>query len=364
MKHTFRLFITGFFLFIMIAACKSKQESIHPSIEKITQSVYASGTVKSNGQYDVYSKVNGVVAKVLVKEGELVKKGQAIIQINNTAQVLSLENAKLLASYSSEKTNTEKLSQAQTELEVAKLKLETETSLLERQKKLWASEIGTKNELDQRTLSYQNALSAFNASKLKLNDLKKQIDFQSQQTQKTAAISSSALNDYIVRTDIDGRVYGINKLEGEMATTQAPIAVVGNANQFYIELQVDEYDIAKMQIGQKVILTMDSHKGQVYEAVVKKIYPLMDQKSKSFKIDAYFTKQPENLFPNLSAEANIVIATKEKALTIPRGYLVDNESVLLANKEKRKVKVGLMDYEKAEIISGINNTDELVKPIK
>ncbi len=348
-------------LFSFTIACKSKQESIHPTIEPITSSVYASGTIKSTNQHEVFSKVNGIIQKVLVKEGAVVKKGQALIQLTNTAQVLNFENAKLLANYSSEPSNKEKIIQATTELDVAKLKLDNEASLLDRQKKLWANEIGTKNELDQRELSYKNVLSTYNANLLKLNDLKKQIDFQSKQTEKTAAISSTTLHDYIITSDMAGRVYGLNKLEGEMVTTQQPVAVVGNANQFYIELQVDEYDIAKIKQGQKTLISLDSYKGQVFEAIVQKIYPLMDQRSKSFKVDAYFIKQPANLFSNLSAEANIIIESKQNAITIPRSYLIDNEYVYLANKEKRKVKCGLMDYEKVEIISGISSKDELVK---
>ena len=149
-----------------------------------------------------------------------------------------------------------------------------------------------------------------------------------------------------------------------MVTTQFPVAIVGDANSFYVELQVDEYDIAKIQKGQRVMISMDSYKGTTYEAVIEKIYPIMNAKSKSFKVDAVFTKQPNNLFPNLSTQANIVISVKEKALTIPRSYLIDNEFVYLENKEKRKVVVGLMDYEKVEILSGINANDALVKTIQ
>jgi multidrug efflux pump subunit AcrA (membrane-fusion protein) len=151
---------------------------------------------------------------------------------------------------------------------------------------------------------------------------------------------------------------------GEMATPQLPIAIIGNANEFYVEMQVDEYDISKMSAGQKVYITMDSYKDKVFEAVVTKIYPLMNLKLKSFKVDATFTNKPDNLFPNISAQANIVIQVKEKAMIIPRSYLIDNEYVYLKNKEKRKVKVGLMDYEKVEILSGISVNDELVKSIQ
>jgi HlyD family secretion protein len=364
MKQFFRsLLFTAISIFVLIS-CNKQQESIHPTIEKITQSVYASGTVKSGSQYEVYAKVSGIIKNILVKEGELVKKGQAIIELSNTAQSLNYENAKLLAQYSSDNANQEKLTQANNELELAKSKLDNEASLVERQRKLWANEIGTKNDLDLRELAYKNAQTLYNASNLKLNDLKKQIALQSKQTQNSAAISSNVLNDFKVISEIDGKVYSIAKLAGEMATPQFPIAVIGNAGDYYVEMQVDEYDISKMAIGQKVFITMDSYQGKVFEATVSKVFPLMNQKTKSFKVEAVFTNKPENLFPNISAQANIVIQVKEKAMTIPRSYLIDNEYVYLKNKEKRKVKVGLMDYEKVEILSGINVTDELVKSIQ
>jgi hypothetical protein len=109
---------------------------------------------------------------------------------------------------------------------------------------------------------------------------------------------------------------------------------------------------------------MDSYKGASFEAVISKIYPIMNERLKSFKVEADFVTTPENVMPNLSAQANIVIQVKEKTLTIPRSYLIDNEFVYLINKEKRKVKVGLMDYDKVEILAGLNLSDALVKSVK
>ena len=79
---------------------------------------------------------------------------------------------------------------------------------------------------------------------------------------------------------------------------------------------------------------------------------------------AQFEKAPEQLYPNLTAEANIIIQTKEKTLTIPRNYLVQDSFVLLENKEKRKVVTGLKDYKKVEILEGISATDKLLDPLK
>lgn len=347
---------------LFILACKEQNNFIHPTQESITESVYASGTVKSKNQYDVYAKNAGIIEAILVKEGDVVKQGQTLIKLSNTTSTLNYKNAKLTADYNATESNLEKIQQAKTELELAKSKLENEASLLDRQKKLWAQEIGTKNEIDQRELNYKNANTLYRASKLKLDDLEKQLDYQTKISNTAAAIGAVNMNDFIIKSQIAGKVYSINKRTGEMINTQTPIAVIGAADHFYIELQIDEFDIAKIKLGQKVLISMDSYKGVVFEAILDKIYPLMNERTRTFKAEASFIKKPENIFPNLSAEANIVIQIKDKALTIPRSYLLDDTYVLLANKEKRKINVGVRDYEKAEVLSGLSVNDALIKP--
>jgi multidrug efflux pump subunit AcrA (membrane-fusion protein) len=60
-------------VFLFVFSCKSKEEKIRPIEEKITESVYASGVVKSKNQYQAFAAVNGLVAEVFVTEGDLVK---------------------------------------------------------------------------------------------------------------------------------------------------------------------------------------------------------------------------------------------------------------------------------------------------
>jgi len=170
------------------------------------------------------------------------------------------------------------------------------------------------------------------------------------------------MDDFNVRSEAAGKVYAILKEKGEMILPQMPLAIVGNANQFSLYLQIDENDIASVSLGQKVLITMDSYKGKLYEAVITKINPLMNEKSRSFEVEASFTSQPEVLYPNLTVEANIILLTKENALTIPRNYLIDDEFVLLADNKKKKVKVGLKDFQKAEIVEGLNKEDKIYLP--
>ena len=98
--------------------------------------------------------------------------------------------------------------------------------------------------------------------------------------------------------------------------------------------------------------------------IYTKINPLMNERSRSFMVEADFIRQPPTLYPNLTVEANIIIQSKEKVLTIPRNYLTEDSFVWISEKEKKKVVTGLKDYQKVEIISGIAAGDIIYKPIK
>ena len=79
----------------------------------------------------------------------------------------------------------------------------------------------------------------------------------------------------------------------------------------------------------------------------------MEERSRTFKIEANFVKPTKKLYPNLTAEANIVIKTRKNAITIPKSYLMKGDYVLVNKDEKRKVKTGLSDYQNVEITAGL-----------
>lgn len=351
-------------LFPVILSCNKSPEKTKPTVENITESVYATGIIKAKNQYEVYSKVNGLISKIFVTEGDTVKKGQPLLIVLNETAELSTENAKLAADFAALNTNQDKLNELKINIDLAKNKMDNDQLLLERQQNLWSQGIGSKNEVEQKELSVKNSTTNYNAALLRYNDLKKQLSFSAQQSQKNLQISKSLEKDFSVTSEANGKVYNILKEEGEMLNTQTPVAVIGDAAEFIIELQVDEYDIARIKTGQQVLLKLDSYKGQVFEATVTKINPIMNEQSRSFKVEATFTKRPSTLFPNLTAEANIVIQTKENALLIPRNYLVNDSFVMMQNKELKKVIIGLKDYQKVEIQSGLTSNDFILKPSK
>ncbi len=360
MKQYFLLLL----LIMTLNACTGKQEKTQPTVEAISESVYASGVVKSQNQYQVFPVVSGVIQQVLVTEGDVVEKGEALLKLDNVTARLNTENARIAAEYARVSANAEKLNELKQTIALAQSKMENDSLLLERQRNLWTNRIGTRVDLEQRELNYENSVTAYNSAVLRYNDLKKQLDFAARQSQKNLQISQTAAEDYTIKSETNGRVYSVLKEEGELVSPQTPVAVVGDADNFILELQVDEYDIARVKPGQKVLLNLDSYKGQVFEGEVYKINPAMNERTRSFTVEANFVTTPPALFPNLTTEANIIIQTKKEALTIPREYLVDGGFVITEEKDRVPVKTGLKDYQKVEILDGLEKDAVLIKPTK
>jgi HlyD family secretion protein len=240
--------------------------------------------------------------------------------------------------------------------------MKNDSALYFRQKSLWEQKIGSKVEFERSELNYQNSKNIYYASSENYSDLKRQLDFTSAQSKKNVLISSRVQNDYTVRSQVKGVVYSLTKLKGELVVAQTPLAVIGDAKEFILEMQVDEYDILKINKGLTVLVTLDSYKGRVFKARVTKIDPLMNERSKTFMVEAAFIEPPDVLYPNISFEANIVLNSKAKAMLIPRNYLLNDSLVIKENGDTVRVKTGLKDYQKVEVISGISREDELVKP--
>ena len=130
----------------LIVGCKKKQQTIKPILQTITQSVYASGTIKSNNQYKVFTTVSGIIETVLVAENDEVSKGTPLFLIANELQQLQEKNAELTYNFNTINFNKGKLQDAQSLINVANKKMKNDALMVERLQNLWNEGIGKKVE--------------------------------------------------------------------------------------------------------------------------------------------------------------------------------------------------------------------------
>lgn len=354
--------LTMFFVVVIFFSCKQKQDFIKPELNAITESVYASGVVLSKNQYMVYSQAGGIVDQVYVDEGVTVEQGAPLLSLVSDKQLLNRRNAELNANFNDYEANKAKLLEARSFVETALNQLKLDSTLFARQKRLWEQNIGTKLNLEQRELSFHNAKTNYLSATEKLETMQRQLSFQSAQAKNSLSISQKLTQDFIVRSEIRGRVYQINVKKGEMVSPQTPVAILGERDRFLLEMQVDESDIVLIREGLPVKVVLNSYKDTVYEALVSKVNPIMNLQSKTFTVEAEFVNPPGRLYPNISFEANVVISTKDRAMLVPRKYLLDDSLVVLRNGKQVKVQTGLRDFQMVEIVSGLDLDDELILP--
>ncbi|MHA8107374.1 efflux RND transporter periplasmic adaptor subunit [Aquirufa sp. 5-AUSEE-100C1] len=347
---------------ICLGSCAKKEEAISPTKGNISESIYASGAIKSADQYQAFVSVSGIIEEIYVKEGQEVEVGTPLLRISNETQKFNLENAKLSADFNDLANNQGKLIEADALLQTAKAKLRLDSSLYARQKTLWSQQIGTRIEFEQKELAYQSSKTNYQSAKQRLLDIKRQINFASAQSKKNVQISARQTDDFILKSKVKGTVFNLLKSKGELVSPQTAIAVLGNTSQYVLELQVDENDIFDVRLDQTVAVTFDAYKNQVFEAKVSKIASIMNERNKTFLVEALFTKAPPKLYPNVTFEANILLRNRANVLILPRNYLKNDSLVTLESGENKVVKIGLMDFQKVEIISGLTEKDLVVKP--
>jgi len=346
-------------------SCSKERAHIKPVVSDITESVYASGKVKAEQQYNLFSTVNGILQTILVKAGDSVAIGTPLFVLDNMTSELNSENALTVLQLSEEnnKKGSDKLKEIEVNVEVAYQKYLLDSSLFARQKKLYEQNVGSQVDLEQKQLNLTSSRSSYQAAEARLKQLKTLLAKELKSAGLNYSISQKLANDFTIKSNVNGRIYDILREQGELVTPQTQLAILGSSSQFYIELEVDENDISKIKIGQEIMVNMDSYKDQVFTAKLTHIYPIMNERTHTFTVKAAFVEQPKVLYPNLSLEANIVLNTKKNAIVIPKEYLVEGKYVLISEDEKQEVKTGLKDYKKIEIISGLDSSQFIYKPL-
>ncbi|WP_339889497.1 efflux RND transporter periplasmic adaptor subunit [uncultured Flavobacterium sp.] len=331
----------------------------------MTESIYSSVIIQPDSLYQVYAVISGILEKTFVEEGQVVTKNQALFKVTNTAPELNAQNAKLALDLANDNYSggITVLQSIKDEINAAQLKYKNDSINYFRQKNLWDQKIGSKIEFDTKKLNYDLSKNNLTTLQSKLNRTKNELYINVKQAKNNYTTTLVATKDYTIKSNINGKVYAINKNVGELINTATPIATLGSGSQFIVEMLVDEVDIVKVALGQQVVISLDAYKGEVFTAKVTKILPKKDERNQTFKVEAIFDSQPKVLYPGLSGEANIVIGQRENVLTIPLEYLLDDDKVK-TDTGIVAIKTGMRNMEYVEILSGITEKTLLYKTEK
>ena len=365
MNKVCKIIVVAFAACIVIS-CGNMDETYTVTEQTFNEAVYASGELFPEEYHILRTSFSDRILNIFVKEGDMVESNDILVALGTPAesrQPTILENQLAIA-----KTNTQENSALFTELKhkisLAKEQYEHDEQNSKRYHELAKEKAVSLKAAEEADMIAKKSLTEYNNLQQQYTILKNQLNNQLLESEKRFADAQQSQQTKILRSPIPGKVYNINFKKDELTESNKDILMVGSSGQYKLELLIDERDIGKVALGQKVFFETSAFVGQQFDAVITKIDPVLQKETHSFKVEAKVQSE-KNFYPQSSVEANIVIRERATALMIPSEYLQKGDSVLcrFPENEIKKIKVitGVRNGHHIEIISGLHVGDIIHK---
>ncbi len=349
----------------------------------LVAAVTASGKIQPKKKVDVSADITGRITKIAVREGDFVKQGQFLIQIDPTVYEANLQQA------------TATMASSQAAAVQAKANSDQAERALGRTKELRTQ---SPNLVSQEQL--EQAQTAFDVAEANLTAAQHQVD------QARAAVQSARdnLRKTTLVAPMTGRVTRLAVEEGEVAVPSTfskdigLLLTVSDLSVIQAKVKVDETDVVRVHLGDSVEVSIDAFPDTAFIGRVTKVSDSsvrdatstatgQNDRAVDYEVEITLDKPPADIRPDLSATARIVTDTRKQALSIPIIALTVRENkpvstenrrvdtTAASNKKKetegvfivkdgvatfRPVKVGIAGDEYFEVTDGLKGGETIV----
>jgi membrane fusion protein (multidrug efflux system) len=284
---------------------------------EFSDELFAMGLVRGERSIDIGFQVAGVVKRVYVTEGMPVAEGDLIAELDDT-------DARLKVEY-----NESKLKAAQEKLKVHRQLYDLRTII--------------KAKLDEVTYEYEAQA--------------KELEFAKQELAKTKLTAA-----------VTGVVGPLEVEAGELVSPHSKIASLFNLNKVYVDAGIIEKDISKIRRDEKVVVEVDAYPGDQREGKVFTISPVVEGKSRNFKIRIEIpNNDPSKPFlPGMFARSRIIIYSATQAFIVPVSAIKDDMVYLVKDSKitPQVVKIKYKSYDYAQVSEGLKEGDQIVAEVE
>ncbi len=413
MKRKWKVFLILFLVLLVtggiLASIKMNQRGIvtvqtgRVVRQDLTAIVTASGEIKPKNYINLGANAMGPLTDIRVKEGDHVRKGQVVAQIENTqpgadvaAQQAAIRSAEAdsAASEAGAKAAEDAIATANAGLDKAKAELQRTKLNIDRAEELYKGKLLAKQDYDQKKAEYDSALAMVKDAETRV------------QQSKSMKAQSLAQELSAQRRVAQAKETVVPGIQSSVAST---IMTVADMSLITAEVKVDETDIVNVKLDQQADITIDAIPNKTFKGHVTEIgntailrstglaasqSAVSSQEAKDFKVVIALDNPPSDIRPGLSCTAKVVTATRKGAVSIPiqaltvrqKGELAPppkngvqaaakvDPAVEKANKEEiqgvfviangkaefRQVDTGITGATDIEVVKGLNEGDEIV----
>ncbi|MGE5803753.1 MAG: efflux RND transporter periplasmic adaptor subunit [Gemmatimonadota bacterium] len=324
-------------ILVMVSASAKREKGIEVRFEQVGRrdlvaAVTASGKIQPKKKVDISADITGRITRIGVREGDLVQKGQFLLQIDPTIYQANLQRA--TAAMSSAEAGAV---QARANRDQSQRSLQRTKELREQNPNLVSQE-----QLEQAQTAFDIAEANFTASSHMVEQARAGLREARDQLSKTHLVAPMA-----------GRVTRLAVEEGEVAVPgtfsreTGLLLTISDLSVIQTTVNVDETDVVRVTIGDSVEVTIDAFPDTTFIGRVTKVSNsailtaasqvggAQNDRAVDYEVEITLSNPPGEVRPDLSATARIVTDTRKQALAIPIIALTVRENTPVSTEQKR-----------------------------
>jgi HlyD family secretion protein len=348
----------------------------------LAKSVVATGKIEPITKVEVKSKASGIVQKLLVDYGDKVKKDQVLAELDKEeilAQV-NQQKASLQAAEAAARAADADLQRAKVDAEGPDIPMLKRA--YERAQKMAKDGVVSESALDEAQKNYELATNKQQLGKANVISATAKVKQAEAQVAEARALLAQKEKEYensTIVSPIDGVVLSRDVEVGTavssilvLGSSATLVMTLGDTREVYVKGKVDESDIGKVYIGQPARIKVESYKDRTFSGKVTKISPMGVEKDNvtTFEVRVSIDNSKGELKSQMTANAEVLLEEHKGILMVPEGALIYDKdrkaSVEIpdpAAKDGRKkldVNVGISNGSKTELLSGLNEGQQVI----
>ncbi len=354
----------------------------------------ATGYIIAAHKIELASKVVGRVEWIGVEKGDKVVEGQPIVRLEDDEYAAQLQQGKgrlaALEARLEELENgsrPEEIAVARANLDQAKAELENARVNLERTKKLAAEGVLAQEALDNAQAQYDSRAARVRSLErtfrlMEIGPRQEQIDAVKGQIEEAAghvAFFQTQLDNTVIKAPINGTILEREVEIGEYVTTsfvgergaKGYVVSLADLNDLQVELDINQNDFAKLESGQRGIVTTDAYPDREYEGFIEEISPEANRQKATVQVKVKIKAPDEYLRPEMNAnvafyeeseESGTSAETSDRVFFVPPGAVRDNAVFVYTNGRavERKVQTGGITVRGMRVDEGLYGGEDLI----
>lgn len=348
-------------------AAKTKVKAVAVERQQQRRVVEAVGSLFAFDEVIVSSEAEGRVEQVMVDVGDRVGKGQVLARITPVEFELTVEQQRAALQQSRARLG---LRDGDSELKDARQAAEVKKAaadLLDAEQKyqraqsLLETGVIPRQQFDEAEARYKSAKATYDLAVQQVENLRASM----QQTQATLNLANKRLRDTQIRAPFAGHVKTREVTVGQYLKVQTPVMAIVNIDPLRVRLSVPEKMSPWVHVGRDVKLSLEAFPGREFVGRISRINPAVDEKTRTFEIEALVANRNGDLKPGSFVKATIQSDKIDSILTIPynaAAYLFGAYKVFVIEGKtikEREVKLGDRIGERVEIIEGLQTGDKI-----